>query len=481
MISGRAWLAVVSLAVAVTAASVPVRANSPRRAVLVLFVDDASQPWIRDISDGIASVAFRSGADAPILYYEYLDTIRFDDVGYQSRLRASLKQKYADRSIDLVVAVATSAIGFAADARDDLWPDRPVLFASYVAPIPRHVIDHANSYGLSFDWGFDRTLDVMKHVFPDTKRVAVVAGSSEVERVRQSRNLEQLRGSGFDVVQVPGDTTAQTAAAVATLPEQTLVFIAGGQVGGDGTVVPTWPLCQMVSSAANRPTFMVGSPFLGCGVVGGLMRDFTKIGTHIGERAMDALSGRTASREQVPFQAISTLAFDARQLARWQIDESRLPAGSDVRFRPFSLWREYKPVIVGLGAALAVQFALIVGLVYERRHRVKAEADSRHHLALAAHVDRREAMTALTGSIAHELAQPLGSIRANADAADRLIAANRATPAELREILHDIRRDDVRATEIVQRHRTMHETARSRTAAVGYRDHHSGKRRAREP
>jgi C4-dicarboxylate-specific signal transduction histidine kinase len=64
-------------------------------------------------------------------------------------------------------------------------------------------------------------------------------------------------------------------------------------------------------------------------------------------------------------------------------------------------------------------------------------------------------MTALTGSLGHELSQPLGSIRLNAEAADRLIASNRATPEELRDILHDIEREDVRATQIIERLRSM--------------------------
>ena len=64
-------------------------------------------------------------------------------------------------------------------------------------------------------------------------------------------------------------------------------------------------------------------------------------------------------------------------------------------------------------------------------------------------------MSALTGSIAHELSQPLSAILHNAQAGEMLVTSNRATPDMLREILSDIRTADVRASQIVERHRTM--------------------------
>jgi len=61
----------------------------------------------------------------------------------------------------------------------------------------------------------------------------------------------------------------------------------------------------------------------------------------------------------------------------------------------------------------------------------------------------------MTGSIAHELSQPLNAIQHNAQAGEMLIESNRGTPEALKEILTDIRTANVRASEIIERHRTM--------------------------
>ena len=61
--------------------------------------------------------------------------------------------------------------------------------------------------------------------------------------------------------------------------------------------------------------------------------------------------------------------FDWRELRRWGIPESRLPAGSVVRHRSPSLWQEHKLAVLGSIGALLLQSLLIGGLLYQRRRR----------------------------------------------------------------------------------------------------------------
>jgi len=71
----------------------------------------------------------------------------------------------------------------------------------------------------------------------------------------------------------------------------------------------------------------------------------------------------------------------------------------------------------------------------------------------------------LTASIAHEVNQPLGAILSNADTADILLRQENPPLPEILQILTDIRRDDIRASEIIKRVRNMvskHEIRMSR-------------------
>ncbi len=109
-------------------------------------------------------------------------------------------------------------------------------------------------------------------------------------------------------------------------------------------------------------------------------------------------------------------------------------------------------------AALVVMLVLagLAGTLWlEHRRRHLAEVEARRYLATMALLDRRASMGALTASLAHELHQPLGAILRNSEAATLLLASGGSRVDELREIIDDIRKDDKRATEIIQRVRTL--------------------------
>ena len=61
----------------------------------------------------------------------------------------------------------------------------------------------------------------------------------------------------------------------------------------------------------------------------------------------------------------------------------------------------------------------------------------------------------LTASIAHEVNQPLGAILSNAEAASMLMESDQPPLDEIREILADIRRDDLRASEVIRQVRSL--------------------------
>ena len=82
------------------------------------------------------------------------------------------------------------------------------------------------------------------------------------------------------------------------------------------------------------------------------------------------------------------------------------------------------------------------------------EKAQRQHQELA-HLSRVTTVSTLSGSLAHELNQPLGIILSNAQAAQELLLQDPPDVSEVSEILSDIVAADRRAAEIIQRLRSL--------------------------
>ncbi len=85
----------------------------------------------------------------------------------------------------------------------------------------------------------------------------------------------------------------------------------------------------------------------------------------------------------------------------------------------------------------------------------RAEREAREQRIELMHLSRVVMLGELSGSLAHELNQPLTAILSNAQAAQRLLASDRVDTQELRDILKDIVDEDRRAGEVIRRLRAL--------------------------
>ncbi|MGB7947603.1 MAG: sigma 54-interacting transcriptional regulator, partial [Candidatus Binatia bacterium] len=103
---------------------------------------------------------------------------------------------------------------------------------------------------------------------------------------------------------------------------------------------------------------------------------FDAIGRQTGEIVARILDGK-APATLGPHVLQGDPLIDWRQLSRWGIDEKLLPAGTVVRFRAPSAWEQYRWYVIGALVVIAVQAALIVGLLLHRARRRRAERELR--------------------------------------------------------------------------------------------------------
>jgi hypothetical protein len=97
------------------------------------LVLDESGPVV--INPGYTEItrAFRDvlrARSAITLYGEKLDLRTFGGLKDNEKLRANIKDKYADTAIGALLSVGTSALEFALKLRSEVWPELPLVFAA---------------------------------------------------------------------------------------------------------------------------------------------------------------------------------------------------------------------------------------------------------------------------------------------------------------------------------------------------------------
>jgi two-component system sensor kinase FixL len=97
----------------------------------------------------------------------------------------------------------------------------------------------------------------------------------------------------------------------------------------------------------------------------------------------------------------------------------------------------------------------MLGVTIDITRRKQMELEMQKLRTEMTHLSRVTMLGELSGSLAHELNQPLTSILSNAQAAQRFLARGQAGLEEVRNILDDIVAEDRRASDIIQRLRAL--------------------------
>jgi signal transduction histidine kinase len=387
---------------------------------------------------------------------EYLDASHFSDKEHFRLFQDYLGKKYAGQKLDLIMAFPSRDYRLAGELPDALFPNVPVVFVAINEMEVPEAIRKFGVTGIVQRFDIRGTLGLIIRLQPDTRRVVVIGGTSDVDRATLGRIAEAshaLEGIEFDfwtnrpVAELPG--------AVKSLPEGTVVLISTVISDVNGQTFYMSQLAQMLAPSASVPVYVFGGWVIGSGAVGGSVVDSEDLGARAAQLALRVLDG--AKSEKVPIEVATkgTPMVDWRALQHWGIKESRVPADGVIRYRPETLWEQHRDLILISLAVFLGQAVTIGGLLAQRKQRRRAEAEILNQRAELAHVTRVSTMGQLASALAHELNQPLGAILRNAEAAEIFLQKEKPDLEEIRAILADIRKDDQRAGSVIDRMRSL--------------------------
>lgn len=308
-------------------------------------------------------------------YSEHLEAARLGDTTYHAALADFLESKYRDNQFDVVIATHELTLQFAAAYRDRLFAGVPIVYFSNSGYVDRP----PNSTGIVHTPDFAPTVRLATVLQPDLEHLFVITGADARDRVYEAHVRAQLRPFETDLAvhYWSGLTTDDVQQRLRGVPAGSAVYYI--LVNRDGAGQPFHPVeyLEKIRPFAAAPVYSWVDSAMGHGIVGGSLKSQEGQTEAVSEVAIRVLRGEPADGIPPATRYLNVAQVDWRELRRWGIDRSRVPAGTIVRFEEPSAWDRYRWHVLGALALLLAQSALISGLLVNRRRLRLAEEQAR--------------------------------------------------------------------------------------------------------
>jgi signal transduction histidine kinase len=304
-----------------------------------------------------------------------------------------LRHRFAALTPQVVVTIGPPAATFYLNNRDKLFPATPVVLATIDQRlVPRELL-RAGDAVVASHHNPPVLVENILRVLPETQRIVVVIGSSPLERYWLSEfrrefarftdkvSFEWLNELSF----------GQMRARVAALPPRSAVLYAILFTDAAGVPHESESALTGLIEVSTAPVFSFYESEFGYGVVGGPYQSQQRRGAVTAAAVLRVLRGETRAAPEIQLVEYDAPIYDWRALKRWGIDPRRLPVGSEIRFRPPSLWNEHRALIIVAISIVLLQATLLMGFVWQRirRRRAEKEALTLSGRLITAHEDER--------------------------------------------------------------------------------------------
>jgi|HubBroStandDraft_6_1064221.scaffolds.fasta_scaffold07400_3 signal transduction histidine kinase len=377
--------------------------TSPKKNILILTDVGLSPSMTAVMTQQIVAGVQETPTRHMEYYSESLDLASFPKGPSREETRAWIEKKYGSYKLDVIVAVGPDAIDFLSKYSTTLFPDVPVVISGASADQLSDPSLDSRFTGTWLKLEPKETIAAALRLFPDTRHVYVVAGSSSYDQVAVSLTKTALGSfnTKAEILYLTGMEMGALVERLQDLPDHSIIlYLSFFQDSTGNKFLNVTKALPVITAASNGPDFGMSETYIGHGIVGGYVMPFEtqgKISAQIVSDLLDGKSAREISIGTIP----AVCMFDWRQLQTWHIPESRLPAGSVILFREPSLWQRAKWTSATVLAIILGLTALAIYLQYSRKQLrlatdrqmelsgrlINAEEDERRRMASELHDD----------------------------------------------------------------------------------------------
>lgn len=284
-----------------------------------------------------------------------------------------LHSEYGDALPDLVISIGPPAVSFWLEQRVPVFSDIPFIATAADFAVANLDFQPGDAVVVTH-YSFEEAISEVMGVLPETSHIVLIAGASQDEQALSAFARQGLE-SVFPDVELEFTNQMNLRRLwqrLGELEQGSVVYFLLFDSDVDGVQLNHYSGMFRIRSSSSVPVFGPYDDQLGQGILGGSLIRLTDVGIEIAATAQEVLLSRPPDVRWKTLP-LSTPTYDWRQLESWGIDQTRLPPGSIIRFKPPGIWEEHGNWILLALIVFTAQVLMIAALLVQHRHRRQAE------------------------------------------------------------------------------------------------------------
>jgi len=302
--------------------------------VLILNSYHQGFPWTDSIFKSIRD-SFNRENDEIEIHIEYMDTKRFFSPQYFNQIFNTYRVKYNSSTFDCIISTDDDALDFLIKYRSRIFGHTPVVFTGINRLNIPGTVDRSFFTGVMEEESPTETIDLIKKLHPDLKKIYVITDYTTTGRARYDSVrgvIHQYRDIAFQFS--PDLSADEIFNEIRGLDKSIPVLVLAFFKDSRGRNFTYKEVGKLLNEYAEGPVYTVSVNYLGLGAVGGVLNSPEKQGAEAAMMALRILHGESPEKIPVLSKVRNTAVVDYIEALKKGIDISLIPENAEIKNRP---------------------------------------------------------------------------------------------------------------------------------------------------
>lgn len=323
-------------------------ASSTSKDILLIHSYHRGYKWSDDISN-VLEQKF-GNRDDMTLATVYMDTKKVASSSYFTKLFELYRERFKDRSFDVVIAADNNALEFVVRYHDQLFKDIPVVFLG-INNFDEATLDENNirafTTGVVEEVDIEKNIDLILDLHPSVENILIINDRSKTGFAMKRdifAVLSKYKGKvNFEYVDNIEISNLQNK--IFNLPKNTVILWVLLFKDKAGKYFTYKESLQKVRSIAYVPIYGLWDFYLGEGIVGGVLTSATAQASAAAQMVESILNGTPPRAINIQTKSPNQYMFDYKQLQRYKLKIPKDIKDHILINKPFSFYETYKILV----------------------------------------------------------------------------------------------------------------------------------------